>query len=297
MRVPIMFMVATLVVLIVGAVVASGAETGEHPAVDVSELSQDSGVADVESSGTADVVANQSELFGADVEPDPGFPSDDDLRLIERLSEGVLRVARYKGGGRWWRCGEVLTEAESVDHAAEWARRIVFLAKKYSDPDGDDGRILNPWGIFGVAANESGFDVCALGPWPRKWGYQHKTLRRRKMCISHPYSEIEATMRHPEGIRRWRTSGIDASPLHLLWQCNGETCAPKWAWERLPSLTLAEVFSLGKGFEYGVRQLRKYAIDFGTDRPWLYWPGRRSVRYDRKVMMWARKGGATNVEI
>jgi hypothetical protein len=235
--------------------------------------------------------------------PVRAFPKEDDVRLIGRISQGVKKIGYVKGGGRWWTCwwtcGEIVKPEEEDDLALKWAYRIVYLAWEYSDNNSDDGITINPWGIFGTAANESGFDICALGPWPRKWGYDNKTIKKRKLCISHPYSEIKATMLHPKGIERWKTSGIDAAPLHQLWRCDEKgMCKPKFNHrDRLPPIPLDEVFSLGKGFEYNVRKMKKDAIDFKTDRPWLYWPGHRSTKYDEKVTRWARKGGATKDEI
>lgn len=292
MRVPILLVVAALATLVMGAVVASRAETGVMPPVDVSECFP---VSDMEEYGDP---LPLTEFVEVDVAPKPEFPNADELRLIGRISEGVRKIALHKGGGRWWSCGEVLSDEEQKDHAVEWAYRIVYLAWEYSDRGSDDGITINPWGIFGTAANESGFDVCALGPWPRKWGYQHKTITKRRLCISHPYEEIKATMLHPKGIERWKTSGIDAAPLHQLWRCDEKgMCKPKWNRERLPAIPVDDVFSLGKGFEYNVRKMKKDSIDFKTDRPWLYWPGYRSERYDTKVVRWARKGGATSEEI
>lgn len=228
-----------------------------------------------------------------------GFPNSEQVQLIGRQMQGVKKIAHKKGGGRWWSCGKVVEPEEEDTLAMRWAYRIVYLAWEYSDNGSNDGVTINPWGVFGTAANESGFDVCALGPWPRKWGYAHKTIQRRRLCISHPYSEIKATMLHPKGIERWKTSGIDAAPLHQLWRCNEEgMCRPKFnRRDPLPPIPLDEVFSLGKGFEYNVRKMKKDAIDFKTDRPWQYWPGYRSTRYDKKVTRWARKGGATKDEI
>lgn len=226
------------------------------------------------------------------------FPKEDDLRLIGRIARGVRKVALQKGGGRWWDCGEVYDDSEEAEASLKWAYRIVFLAWEYSDRGSDGGVQMNAWGIAGVAANESGFDTCALGPWPRKWGYEHKTLKKNRLSISHPFDEIKATMLHPKGVERWKTTGLDAAPLHQLWRCDDKgMCKPKWNRERLPAISLDEVFSLGKGFEYNVRKMKKDAIDFKTSRPWLYWPGYRAEWYDEKVVRWAKKMGATAEEI
>jgi hypothetical protein len=226
------------------------------------------------------------------------FPNKEQLKLIGRLSEGIKKVALLKGGGKWWNCGETYPDEEVNNAAMKWAYRIVYLAWDYSDKVDADGIQINPWGIAGTAANESGFDVCALGPWPRKWAYKNKIIKQRRRCISHPYAEIKKTMLHPKGVQRWKISGIDAAPLHLLWLCNEKgMCQPKFNWDKLPAIPLKEVFSLGKGFEYNVRRMRMYARQYRTDAPWTYWPGHKATWYHRKVVKWAHKMGATTKDI
>jgi len=221
----------------------------------------------------------------------------ENIRLIGRMAEGVRKVAKHKGGGVWWECGKTYTVQDDIDAAIEWASRIVYLAREYSDTGTTGGITINPWGVAGTAANECGFDRCALGKWPRKWGYDHGTIDRRKRCISHPFDQIKATLLHPDAQSRWGTIGIDAAPLHVLWRCSKGKCRPKWNREGLPAISLDEVFSLGKGFEYNVREMKKRAIDHKTDRPWLYWRGYRSEGYDAKVKRWARMMGAQKDEI
>ena len=221
------------------------------------------------------------------------FPNEMQLKLIGRISEGILKVAKQKGGGSWWNCGSTYNEKDAENSAMKWAYRIVYLSDKYSDDD----VIINPWGIAGTAANESGFDQCALGPWPRKWGYEHKTIKRSKRSISHSFFEIKKTLLHPDGSTKWRTTGIDAAPLNELWRCKGEYCKPKYNYGFLPPIHISDVFSIGKGFEYDIVQMRKRAIINRTDRPWAYWPGRYSKKYDNKVVRWARKIGARRDEI
>ena len=295
MRVPLALLIASAcVVLFLGAFKAQTRSTGTGAADELHDLGE------LYYEYSDPLPCTELEEDTPEQPADSAFPQKEHMQLIGRMASGVRKIALQKGGGRWWNCGKPYkTEDEEVNASLEWAYRIVFLAWEYSDNGSDDGITINPWGIFGTAANESGFDKCALGPWPRKWGYEHKTITKRRLCISHPYSEIKATMLHPKGIERWKTSGIDAAPLHQLWRCDEKgMCRPKFnRRDPLPPIPLDEVFSLGKGFEYNVRKLKKDAIDFKTSRPWLYWPGHRSAKYDKKVTRWARKGGATEDEI
>jgi len=219
------------------------------------------------------------------------------VELIGRIAEGVRKVGRDNGGGQWWECGRIYTEEEEKAAATIWAYRIVQLASEYSDRGSADGIQINPWEIAGIAANETGFDRCILGKWPRKWGYQHKTIKRSKLGISHTYADVERTLTHPMGERRWATVGFDASPLHMLWQCSNGLCRPKFNKEQLPPIPMKEVFSLGAGFEYSVRDMKKRAIDNHTSHPSLYWRGSRCEWYYEKIRNWARVMGAHPEEL
>ena len=292
MRVPLLLIVACIMILLLGAFAAQTHQEvlPEEPLPSMDELIREySDPLPCTEFDPATAHGRPKEIV---------FPQEEHLRLIGRISKGVRQIAHQKGGGRWWECGKPIDVDDEQDLALKWAYRIVFLAWEYSDNGSENGVTINPWGIAGTAANESGFDICALGPWPRKWGYEHKTLRRNPRCISHPYKEIQNTMLHPKGVARWKTSGIDAAPLQQLWRCNEKgMCRPKWNRERLPPIPLKEVFSLGKGFEYNVRKMKKDSILYDTNRPWLYWPGHHSRKYDKKVTRWARKMGATTTEI
>lgn len=233
-------------------------------------------------------------------EPAPPAPTAEQLvrlRLIGRLAQGIRRVAVNKGGGRWWECGKTYESDAEVDAAIEWANRIVTLAWEYSDNGSDNGIIINPWEVAGIAAHECGFDRCALGKWPRKWGYENGTIRRSKRSISHPYEEIQATLTSPLAQGRWSKVGIDAAPLHVLWRCSDGQCQPKWNREGLPPIPMEEVFSLGLGFEYNVREMKKRAIDNKTTRPSLYWKGYRCEWYSDKITWWQTRLGARPEEV
>ena len=233
-----------------------------------------------------------------EVAPPPVAPEDlERLRLIGRIAEGVRAVGKRKGGGAWWECGRRLTPEEETTAAIQWAQRIVVLAWEYSDRGSATGYQLNPWEIAGVCANETGFDRCILGKWPRKWGYEHGTMKRSRLTLSHTYADVERTLAAPEAGDRWATVGFDASPMHLLWRCEAGRCWPKFNKEGLPPIPMAEVFSLGQGFEYGVRAFKKRAIDHRTSTPSLYWRGYRCDWYLEKIQNWARRMGAKKGEI
>jgi hypothetical protein len=102
----------------------------------------------------------------------PRMSDEDRARavLIGRLARGIRKIGLAKGGGRWWECGEVYDDTNENEAAFEWAYRIVTLAWEYSDVGSGNGYTMNPWEIAGVAANECGFDRCALGKYPRQWG-------------------------------------------------------------------------------------------------------------------------------
>lgn len=218
------------------------------------------------------------------------------LRLVGRISAGVLKIALRKGGGSWWECGRKYTPDEASLASIEWANRIVSLASEYSDRGSDDGIQINPWEVAAISANESGFDRCIMGKWPRKWAYEHGTITRSRETLSHTAEAAIATITDPRGAERWSSSGFDGSPLHIIWLCTEGKCRPKFDREGLPPIPVADVFTLGKGFEYSVRMLKKTAILFGTDVPSLYWRGSRTAWYHEKIRNWALKMGATERE-
>jgi len=238
---------------------------------------------------------DDSELHASAPRQD-GFPSIEQLKLIGRMARGVIRVAHHKGGGKWWECGTAYSEEEEQDAALDWAYRIVFLSWEYSDVGTDGGFIMEPWGVFGTAANECGFDRCALGLYPRKWAYQEGIIKKRRRCISHTAEEISRAVMSEDGLEQWRSTGIDSGPLHELWLCRDSGCKPKYNIS-LPRIPFSEVMSLGKGFEYNVRQMRKRADRNSTNRPWRWWRGSETHWYDEKIVRWARMGGASLEEI
>lgn len=249
------------------------------------------------------LTAEMEKLYGVEREPvtelsEPEAPATPDdqiarLKLIGRLAQGIRRVAVNKGGGRWWECGATYDDTAEGEAALEWAYRIVTLALEYSDCGSENGYQLNPWEIAAVAANESGFDRCALGKWPRKWGYENGTIKRSRLSISHSYEEIHATLTSKKAGDRWTKVGLDAAPLHVLWRCDTEErCWPKFNREGLPPIPMREVFSLGMGFEYNVREMKKRAIDNKTQRPSMYWKGYKCDWYDDKIRNWERRLGA-----
>jgi len=255
----------------------------------------------------AELASEMQELYGIEPEPEtvlaeeaPAKPSAEQLerlRVIGRMAEGIRKVARNKGGGKWWECGRVYAEDEEADAAIEWSHRIVTLAWEYSDRGSETGFQINPWEVAGVAANECGFDRCALGKWPRKWGYENGTMKRSRYSISHSYEEIHATLTSEKAGDRWKKVGLDGAPLHVLWRCEGEKCWPKFNREGLPPIPMEEVFSLGMGFEYNVREMKKRAIDNRTSRPSAYWKGYLCDWYDEKIRNWEKRLGARPEEV
>jgi hypothetical protein len=235
----------------------------------------------------------------SDMDEKPSLSNEERARLvlIGRLAEGIRKVGKNKGGGRWWECGKIYKPEEEATAAIEWAARIVWLSSEYSDRGSLNGYQLNPWEIAGVAVNECGMDRCALGKYPRKWGYEHGTLRRSRFSISHTYEDIEKTLTDPRGKDVWTTAGLDGAPMHVLWKCKDKMCWPKFNREGLPPIQMRDVFSLGMGFEYNVREFKKRAIDYRTRTPSLYWRGYKCEWYREKIINWEKRLGARKDEI
>jgi len=63
-------------------------------------------------------------------------------------------------------------------------------------------------------AKESVFDICALGPGPRKWAYKRGLVKRRPW-LSHYRKEVVKIVTHKAARRIFRR-GVDLGPCQLL---------------------------------------------------------------------------------
>jgi hypothetical protein len=196
------------------------------------------------------------------------------------LAEGLKRLKLRKGG--WWECGKLIEGEKSIGN-----RALIYayeIAKACALMSGDQFE-LNVWGVAGTILNESGFDRCALGLYPRRMAYKLGVLKKRKHCISHTRDEVLKALEHKELKKAFAFTGVDLGPGQLLSRFYDRPNDYRAMMELEYSLVNT------------ARVMRNRARWHGTKRPWLYWPGPRSDWYDKKVTKRAKRLGARKDEI
>jgi len=224
-------------------------------------------------------------LPSTELQMPPEFPDLDQLRIIGRIADGILKQRTLKGAIPYWFCGEPYEDEAAKDLAMEVAYHVVRSAWLASD----DRRTLNVWGWAGTLLNEAGMDLCTLGLNPRRTAYRLGLLKPRRLTVSHTKEEILRVIKHPRMLnlhstydlgmaqtldkyyKNWlRAERIEGSPDDLL----------EW-----------------KGFYWQATYMHGLAIKHETDRPWAYWPGHKAAWKDHRVSKHARLLGATLEEI
>ena len=103
---------------------------------------------------------------------------------VTELGDSIISWKRKTDHNIWWECG-VKYDKEQIKIAAyAWADALVSAHKKttYSVRWGrHKGKPLkvNMREATGVIINESRFDRCAIGPYPRKFAYKKGILERK----------------------------------------------------------------------------------------------------------------------
>lgn len=225
-----------------------------------------------------------TELTDSSKKIESAFPKENHLRLIGRLAEGIAKHKIEKGG--WWECGKLIEEEEKIkEKALIYAYTIIHSAYEVSDHDEDPEFILNPWGLAGTIGNESQFDRCALGLFPRKVAYKKGLLKPRKLTVSHTEEEVLAVVKSKSMQEYFKKSGFDLGTAQLLSRFYPD-----------PN-DFEKMLSVNGGTLEAAYQMRYRARYNNTDRPWLYWRGGRVKWYDEKVTRWAKRVGAQPGEI
>jgi len=207
------------------------------------------------------------------------------VKLIGRLADGIYKVRTLKGKIPFWFCGEPHEGTEARLLATDIAWHIVTASEAASD----DTTKINVWELAGLASNESGFDLCSLGTFPRKAAYEYKILKRNRRTVSHTRAEVERVISHPKMKARFR-----AFDLCILQTLDSHYRADKMGrgerWESKDLLTW-------EGFRWQAEYFHGIMLRHKTDTPSLYWPGRKSPWKLAKVRRFARQLGATEEEL
>lgn len=197
-----------------------------------------------------------------------GLPQEQ-VRLIGTLAEGMTRIKEKRDHGTWGYCGKTLSSEEQKEKALQIAYTLIVemvsvgVSKK-----------ISPWGILGTMYNESGFDSCALGLFPRKWAYEEGLLVRRKTGISHSLKEILTVIRSKKARKKYTKTGFDLGLCQVLSRFH-----PKQEESQL---------SLEGGVRICVLEMHYRSRLNKTPVPWRYWPGPETPWYHKKIDRWVR---------
>ena len=220
-------------------------------------------------------------------ELDP-FPTEVHLRVIGRMAKNLTEL-KMKAGG-WWECGIFYTdEKEIYNKALKYAYMIVRKSWEHSDPPYNEKPwILNPWGLAGTIWNESKFDRCAFGLWPRLRAYELKLLKRNKLTLSHKEEDVLAAIRDPRMQKQYACSKCTGFDLGLAQLLSRFYINPT---------DYEHMLTLEGGTEEAARTMHIRSRWGNSKVPWAYWPGHYSEKYEGKVTRWGRMLGATRDEI
>jgi len=138
MRIPASLMTLTCIIVLIFGAIAASTSTSPEPTTDNVPL--DELLTEFGDPLPATKFNTEKAYYKKET---PAFPQEEHLRLIGRISKGVLKIAHHKGAGKWWNCGEVVAPKDEQDLALKWAYRIVYLAWEYSDNGSNAVQALN----------------------------------------------------------------------------------------------------------------------------------------------------------
>ncbi len=279
MKIPMILLVSSILVGAVAFAVNSPTNSGRIEVADYYECE------------TADDQWEYAEVAEPVVETEVEsnkFPNKEQTITIGRIADGIFKIKKHEGG--WWECGKLIDKDEDIrDLAIKYAHAIVKYSHEASQlmirSRSGKYAVLNPWGLAGTVFNESNFDRCALGLHPRRKAYDLGLIQPRRKTISHTEKEVLRAVRSAKLQRFFPKSGYDLGTAQLLSRF----------YPRRNDFAL--MISLNGSTEAAAKNMISRAVYNNTERPWAYWPGHRSRRYDRRVTSRARALGATSKDI
>jgi hypothetical protein len=210
--------------------------------------------------------------------------SQDKVILIGRIAIGMRKIIKKRDNGKWYYCGRLLNSVEQEEISVAMAYHTVINQQSLGIEN------ISTWGIIATAYNESGFDACALGIYPRKWGYKTGLLKRSRdnntnvLIRSHSRAEVLNFINSKRAKKKYRFSGFDLGPCQIL--------------SRFYRGQESSALTIDKGMRMCVVEMNERARRNKTTKPWLYWKGILPVRwYGNKIRRWARIMGATPKEL
>jgi len=185
-----------------------------------------------------------------------------DPYVVGRLAKGIRLLKEKRDHGVWFYCGKELDEQEKGELSVSIAYHVLLSMSEH-------GLDVSPYGVVATAYNESGLDACALGLYPRKWGYKEGILKPRKRTVSHTREEISEFKDNPIVKKQYRRTGIDLGICQIL--------------SRFYRDQTDDMMTLGAGIGICVREMKSRSLGRKTNTPWLYWRGSETLWYREKI--------------
>lgn len=196
--------------------------------------------------------------------PLPEYNSDD-----VNLAKRILKLKRSK---IWFECGKKYKKSELENAALDWAIAINTAADATPEYQLRSGTYVKPdiREALGIMQNESRFDRCAVGPYPRIYAYKNGILKRKPNTLSHSLDELQQAIKH-KGFKRRKA---DLGPGQIV------VYIGNMSWDEI-SAYLSLTPGITKVFDAMVYRGKLY----NTSKPSYHWPGsRRHYSYYRKIM-------------
>jgi len=192
-------------------------------------------------------------------------------KLIGRLAEGIKKIK----GNNFFVCGDHLSEQEASEHAIKTALVVVTHAQRYN---------VNVWGMAAIAAHESGFDYCALGPNPRKFLLDKELIKRQTRSLSYPREDLLSALKTKIVEKRFGHTGVDIGLCQVLSRFYDN------------DYSLDYMMTLAGSADICAQEMQQRQIKNKTSAPWLFWRGYKATWYADKIKRWARLLGANKNE-
>lgn len=217
MRVPILFMVLTVLAMLLGGVVVRGEEVAspDMPSGSAAEAQSDQEMAATLLDGVVIMEREADEEIRRSDEEQKSIPSDEDPELdgvvapeweeaFVREVEGRVDLDNLwrdppEGATMLWRLTVAILRSRTVPAGKDRPREVVWqqcgqevpheevvrraaewafiFLASMEDVERKTQAHMPIWGVFASHANEGGFDPCALDFPTRKWASEHEAMR------------------------------------------------------------------------------------------------------------------------
>ena len=181
------------------------------------------------------------------------------------MATRIVRWKRRVDRSVWWECGKRYTTQEEFNKAAlEWAT-AVNRAYKNTSYKLRSGKVVkvNKSEALGIMMRETRLDRCAVGPYPRKFAYAKKIIKRRDGTLSHTLEEIEKVFTH----RKFQGRLADIGPGQIVKRIGGKG-KKSIQWE-----TVKKYLTVDPGVQLVFDEMADRGRMYSTRTPSNKWPG------------------------